>query len=73
MLYPYARIMRLHRDNNLPSKPVDRASAMVMQGLLGVFGVDYHSAKYDELSKHQDANEEVQNYSGTGGLAGHHR
>jgi YidC/Oxa1 family membrane protein insertase len=69
-LYPYARIMRLHRADDAPTKPVDRSSAMVMQGMLGVFGTEYHSAKYDALSKHPDAPEEAQSYSATGGWFG---
>ena len=69
-LYPYARIMRLHRDANAPDRPADRNAAMVMQGLLGVLGGEYHGARYDDLSKKPELAEESQNYSGTGGWLG---
>ena len=38
--------------------------------MLGVFGRDYHSARYDDLSKHSDAATKSQTYSAAGGWMG---
>jgi len=69
-LYPYARIMRIHPDEKLAPRKADRPTPMVMTGLLGVLGGEYHSAKYDQLTQKPEQSEESQTYQGTGGWVG---
>jgi len=69
-LYPYARIMRIHPDDKIAPRKADRATPMVMTGLMSVIDNNYHGVRFDDLTKQQDRNEESQTYQGTGGWLG---
>ena len=70
VLFPYARIMRLHHENTENSHTIDSSMGLVTQGLLGVLDGEYQSAKYDELTEKSELKEETRSFTSTGGWLG---